>query len=91
MGESTAPSITESLGSKVDKIEKNQISSHVNVWDYLVSDDDENLLESPGAERTPINVLDYLTIPERDTSIDGVNPFLYQKSNDAWTIKVTEK
>ena len=77
----------ESLDVEADNTE-DQISRHVNVWDYLDSYNDENLLLSLTTERTPVNVLDYLTIPERDTTIGGVNPFAYQERNDAWTIKV---
>jgi hypothetical protein len=84
-GVPTSSPVAESVVSNTT----DQIPRHVNVWDYLVSYNDEKLLLSLTAERTRINVLDYLTIPERDTAIDGVNPFAYQESNDAWTIKVT--
>ncbi|KAJ5925580.1 Mg2+ transporter protein CorA-like/Zinc transport protein ZntB [Penicillium verhagenii] len=77
------------LASKMTGIQKIQAATDINVWDYLVSDDDENLLVSPGAEDTSVNALDYLIVPQRGTSVDGVNPFVYQNSNDTWTIKST--
>ncbi|KAJ5924390.1 Mg2+ transporter protein CorA-like/Zinc transport protein ZntB [Penicillium verhagenii] len=78
-----------SLASKMSEIQKIRVATDVNVWDYLVSDDDENLLVSPRAEDTSVNALDYLIVPQRGTSVDGVNPFVYQNSNDTWTIKST--
>lgn len=64
------------------------MSRDINVWDYLVPDE-EDILTSSGDEQTSTNALDYLVIPQRGTSIDGVNPFVYQNCNDAWTIDVS--
>ncbi|KAJ5523829.1 Mg2+ transporter protein CorA-like/Zinc transport protein ZntB [Penicillium frequentans] len=85
----TAETIAESLISNIEETEENQVSSDISVWDYLLPDDEEDILTSAGDEHTSTNALDYLIIPQRGASIDGINPFVYQNCNDSWTIKST--
>ena len=86
--EITTPSTAEPLRPEPENFQDDQVSSNVNP-SSLVVDDDERSLEPRKEMDTTINVFDYLVVPQRDTTnIDGVNPFVYQDSNDSWTIKV---
>ncbi|KAJ5731363.1 uncharacterized protein N7483_005871 [Penicillium malachiteum] len=77
---------TESLES----IARTDQSSDVNVWDYIADDDDDNNLQvSADVGSSSLNILDYLVIPQRAGSIDGLNPFYYQDRDDVWTIGST--
>lgn len=87
---STAETIAESLQSNIEETEEDQLSSDISVWDYMLPEEEEQgIPASAGDEHTSTNALDYLIVPQRGASIDGINPFVYQNCNDAWTIKVS--
>lgn len=91
---STAGTIAESLQSNIEETEEDQLSSDISVWDYMLPEEEEekeSIPASAGDEHTSTNALDYLIVPQRGASIDGINPFVYQNCNDAWTINVSGK
>lgn len=80
-----------SVKDLVDEAEEYQAAMRISE-DYSSSSDERSSSDeislTPRNEPLAINVFDYLDVPQRGASIEGVNPFAYQDSNDSWTIKV---